>query len=52
MLACRQNLLKGRRLSTVDLLVPTSVDEQLLIIQTLFTFIQNKLPQSGGQQYS
>jgi len=35
---------KGRgRLRTVDLLVLTSLDQLLLIMQTLFTFLQNKL---------
>jgi hypothetical protein len=31
------------RLCTVDLLVLTSLDQLLLILQTLFTFLQNKL---------
>ncbi len=32
------------RLSSVDLLVPTSSDQLLLKLQTIFTFLQNKLP--------
>ncbi len=32
------------RLSTVDLLVLTSLDQFFLIMQTLRTFLQNKLP--------
>jgi len=35
--------LRGR-LSTLDLLVVTSLDNLLLILKTLFTFLQNKLP--------
>jgi hypothetical protein len=31
-------------LGTVDLLVLTSLDRLLLIMQTLFTFLRNKLP--------
>ena len=38
----RDVLLKGR-LRTVDLLVLTSLDHLLLIMQALFTFLQNKL---------
>jgi hypothetical protein len=38
------------RLSTVNLRVLTSLDQLLLILQTLFTFLQNKLPYWGGQQ--
>jgi hypothetical protein len=31
--------------------VITSLDLLLLTLQTLFTFLQNKLPQQGGQLY-
>ncbi len=39
----REPLLKGKA-SIVDLLVLTSLDQLLLILQTLFTFTQNKVP--------
>ncbi len=39
------------RLSTVDLLVLTSLDQPLLILKMLFYFLQNELPQWGGQLY-
>jgi hypothetical protein len=32
------------KLNTVDLLVQTSLDQLLLILLTLFAFLQNKLP--------
>jgi hypothetical protein len=35
--------LRGR-LTTGDLLVLTSLDQMLFILQTLFTFVQNKQP--------
>jgi len=41
----------GGRLSTVDLLVLTSLDNLLLTLETLFTFLQNKLSQLGGLLY-
>jgi len=39
------------RFSTIDLLVLTSLDQLLLILQTLFTFLLNKLYLGGGQLY-
>jgi len=39
------------RLSAFDLLVLTSLDQLILMLKTLFTFLQNKLPKSGGQLY-
>ncbi len=39
------------RLSTVDLLVLTSLDQPLLKMLTLFTYKQNKQPLSVGQPY-
>jgi hypothetical protein len=43
---------KGR-LSTVDLLVLTSLNQLLFlfVLQTIFTFLQNKLPKWGGHLY-
>ncbi len=41
------NPLQKVRLSTVDLLVLTNFDKVLLILQTLFTLLQNKLPKWG-----
>jgi hypothetical protein len=37
------------RLSTMNLLVLTSLDSLLLLLQTLFTFSLNKLFEQGGQ---
>ncbi len=39
------------RLSTVNLLVLTRLDQLFVILRELFTFLQNKLPQLGGQLY-
>jgi hypothetical protein len=39
-----RNPYRRRKLSTVNLLVQTSLDQLLLIVQTLFIFLQNKLP--------
>jgi hypothetical protein len=41
---------KGR-LSTVDLLVLISLDMLLLLLQKLFTILQNKLTYGGGQLF-
>jgi hypothetical protein len=40
----KEPLLKGKIISTVDLLVLTSVDQLLLTMQTIVAFLQNKLP--------
>jgi len=40
-----------RRISTVDLLVLTSLNQLLFIMQILFTFLLKKLSYSGGQPY-
>jgi hypothetical protein len=41
---CRHEgtLTERGRLSTVDLIVPTSLDQLLLMMQTLFTFLQKQ----------
>ncbi len=39
------------RISTVDLHVLISLGQLFLISQELLTFLQNKLPLSGGQMY-
>jgi hypothetical protein len=39
-----RNPYQSGKLSTVDLLVLTSLDELLLIMKKLSTFLQNKLP--------
>ncbi len=39
------------RLSTVDLLALTSLDQLLLKLKTFFTFLQNELPKWGVQLY-
>ncbi len=39
------------RLSTVGLLVLNSLEQLLLIMQTSFIFLPNKLPERGGQRY-
>jgi len=44
-------LTERERLSTVDLLVLTSLDQLLLTLKLIFTFLQNELPQRGGQLY-
>jgi hypothetical protein len=38
------SLTKGEGLSTLDLLVLTCLDQLLLMLKILFTFLQNKLP--------
>ncbi len=37
-------LSEGGRLSTIDLLIITSLDQLLFILQTLFTILLNKMP--------
>jgi hypothetical protein len=40
----QESLTEGEGSSTVDLLVQTSLDQLLFILQTLFALLQNKLP--------
>ncbi len=47
----RESLWRGR-ISTVDLLAPTTSDWLLIILKNIsFSFLQNKLCQTGGQLY-
>jgi hypothetical protein len=46
----RKSYWRGR-LSTIDLLMLTSLDQLLFMLKILFTFLQNKLTQWGGQMY-
>jgi hypothetical protein len=45
-----ESLLKGN-ISTVDLLVSTSLDQLLLTLEILFSFLQNKLNLQGSHVY-
>jgi hypothetical protein len=48
---CQGNLTEGRRISTVDLLLLTNLDQLIFILKRIFIFVQKRFLLLGGPLY-